>query len=57
MENDEGLWEYETVSESSEYEHEGNGTACRYLNHGGCRHGSECLWKHAPDEKSVRDQL
>lgn len=57
MENDEGLWEYETVSESSEYEHEGNGTACRYLNHGGCRHGSECRWKHAPDEKSVRDQL
>ena len=51
------LWETETVSDSSEYHHEGNGSSCRYLNHDGCRHGSHCRWKHAPDEKSVRDRL
>ena len=51
------LWDTETTSDSSEYEHEGNGTPCRYLNHGGCRHGAHCRWKHAPDERSVRDQL
>lgn len=51
------LWDAETTSDSSEYEHEGNGTPCRYLNHDGCRHGAQCRWKHAADANSVRDQL
>lgn len=52
-----GLWEAATESDSSEYDHDGNGTPCRYLNHDGCRHGSRCRWKHAPDDRSVRDEL
>ena len=51
------LWDIMTDSDSSEYEHEGNDRPCRYLNRDGCRHGSHCRFKHAPDEKSVRDQL
>ncbi|TFY60955.1 hypothetical protein EVJ58_g4815 [Rhodofomes roseus] len=51
------LWEIMTESDSSEYEHDGNGTPCRYLNHDGCRHGSKCRWKHAPDTRSVRDEI
>ena len=57
MEDTDPLWEIMTQSDSSEYGHEGNGTPCRYLNHGGCKHGAKCRFRHAPDEKSVRDQL
>lgn len=37
--------------------HAGNGIPCRYYNHGGCRRGSECTYSHAPDDKSVRDDM
>jgi len=46
-----------TESDSSEFAHEGNGIPCRYNNHNGCRHGAQCRFKHAPDNKSVRDEL
>lgn len=35
----------------------GNGTPCKFYNHGGCRHGQQCRFMHAPDSKSVRDEL
>lgn len=57
MEETDPLWEVMTQSDSSEYGHEGNHTPCRYLNHDGCKHGAKCRFRHAPDEKSVRDQL
>lgn len=46
-----------TQSDSSDYKHEGNGIPCWYNNHDGCKHGSKCHFKHAPDIKSVRDEL
>ncbi|KAG7453095.1 uncharacterized protein BT62DRAFT_959370 [Guyanagaster necrorhizus] len=46
-----------TNSDSSDCHHIGNGIACRYYNHGGCRRGESCAFSHAPDEKSVRDNL
>ena len=57
MEGTSPLWEIMTESDSSEYGHEGNGTPCRYLNRGGCKHGRKCRFRHAPDDKSVRDEL
>ncbi|CCM00578.1 uncharacterized protein FIBRA_02613 [Fibroporia radiculosa] len=46
-----------TESGSSEFLHGGNGIPCRYLNHEGCRRGSHCRFKHAPDAKNIRDKL
>ena len=54
---DEAAEEYEAYSGSSDCEHEGNGTACRFYNHGGCNRGKACRFSHAPDGKSVRDDL
>ncbi|KAL1745725.1 hypothetical protein HDZ31DRAFT_2135, partial [Schizophyllum fasciatum] len=44
-------------SGSSDCEHEGNGTACRFHNHGGCNRGRTCRFSHAPDRNSIRDDL
>jgi hypothetical protein len=30
-------------------------TTCRFYNHSGCRRGKKCLFSHAPDTRSVRD--
>ncbi|KAJ4477324.1 hypothetical protein J3R30DRAFT_202991 [Lentinula aciculospora] len=32
-------------------------TNCRFYNHLGCRRGKKCLFSHAPDARSVRDNL
>ena len=53
----EPLWEVLTESDSDEREHEGDGVACYGWDHDGCRGGGACPQKHAPDERSVRDQL
>ncbi|KAJ3825745.1 hypothetical protein F5880DRAFT_1550201 [Lentinula raphanica] len=48
-------------SDSEDYKHKGKnkGTklACRYYNHDGCRFGNSCRYKHAPDDRSIRDEL
>lgn len=47
------------LSESEECAHVGNRVPCRYYNRkeGGCQRGLECGFMHAPDERSVRDNL
>ncbi|KAI0345588.1 hypothetical protein BDW22DRAFT_1426260 [Trametopsis cervina] len=45
------------MSDSSDYEHGGNEIPCRHYNHQGCKRGKDCLYKHAPDNRSVRDTL
>ena len=54
---DEDRMEIDSQSDSSDYGHEGNGIPCRFYNHGGCNKGTHCSFSHAPDEKSVRDDL
>ncbi|KAI9432268.1 hypothetical protein H4582DRAFT_2056832 [Lactarius indigo] len=49
--------ELESVSDSSDFNHEGNGVLCRSYNHDGCKRGLECKFSHAPNYKSVRDPL
>ena len=49
--------ELESVSDSSDWSHEGNGIPCRFYNHDGCLRGTDCRFSHAPDHKSVRDRL
>jgi hypothetical protein len=49
--------ELESVSDSSDWNHEGNGIACKFYNRDGCLRGSDCRFSHAPDHKSVRDRL
>ncbi|PPQ97683.1 hypothetical protein CVT26_001866 [Gymnopilus dilepis] len=49
--------EADELSDSSDCNHVGNGIQCRFYNHDGCARGSECQFSHAPDEKSVRDEL
>jgi hypothetical protein len=44
-------------SETSDFNHEGNGTQCRFYNHDGCARGPMCRFSHAPDMKTVRDGL
>ncbi|KAF8186347.1 hypothetical protein BJ912DRAFT_971462 [Pholiota molesta] len=44
-------------SETEDCKHVGNRTACRFYNKGDCRRGTECKFSHAPDAKSVRDEL
>jgi hypothetical protein len=55
------LWEkkleLESVSDSSDWNHGGNGIPCRFYNHDGCKHGNACNFSHALDHKSVRDRL
>lgn len=55
-------WDYEalevaSVSESSDCYHVGNGVPCYFYNRTGCTRGASCTYSHAPDEKSVRDDL
>lgn len=49
--------ELESVSDSSDWHHEGNGIPCRFYNRDGCLRGTDCRFSHAPDHKSVRDRL
>ncbi len=49
--------ELESVSDSSDWNHEGNGIPCRFYNHDGCLRGTKCRFSHTPDHKSVRDRL
>ena len=44
-------------SDSSDCLHVGNGVPCRFYNHAGCVRGAECAFSHAPDERSIRDEL
>lgn len=47
----------EEESDSEDCAHAGNGTPCRSYNHGGCTSGTHCRYSHAPDKRSVRDEL
>ncbi|CDO78199.1 hypothetical protein BN946_scf184770.g2 [Trametes cinnabarina] len=47
----------EEESDSEDYQHAGNGTPCKSYNHHGCSKGKGCRFRHAPDWKSVRDNL
>ena len=49
--------ELESVSDSSDWNHEGNGIPCKSYNHGGCKRGNTCKFSHARDFLSVRDRL
>lgn len=49
--------EIASLSDSSDCNHVGNGIPCRFYNHEGCAKGDKCIFSHAPDEKSVRDDL
>lgn len=49
--------ELASLSDSSDCNRVGNGIACRFYNHQGCARGSQSTFSHAPDEKSVRDDL
>src|SRR6266702_306243 len=53
----EKMAELESVSDSSDWNHEGNGIPCRFYNHDGCMRGTECKFSHTPDHKSARDRL
>ena len=46
-----------SVSDSSDCNHTGNGVPCRFYNRAGCAKGERCAYSHAPDEKSIRDNL
>ncbi|KAH9059677.1 hypothetical protein EDB87DRAFT_1577500 [Lactarius vividus] len=46
-----------SVSNSRDFNHEGNGVPCRSYNHDGCKQGPECKFLHVPDHKNVRDRL
>jgi uncharacterized protein YodC (DUF2158 family) len=48
--------ETDVESVSSDYEHEGK-YACKDYNRLGCDQGRECIYRHAPDEQSVRDRV
>lgn len=54
---DDNKVELESVSDSSDWNHEGNGIPCRFHNHDGCLRGTNCRFSHAPDHRSVRDRL
>lgn len=47
----------ESLSESSDCEHAGNGIPCKFYNRTECKNGHACLYSHAPDQKSERDAL
>ena len=49
--------ETDVLSETSDYEHEGSGVPCKHYNHEGCKAGSACTYRHAPDTRSIRDKL
>jgi len=47
----------ESLSESSDCEHAGNGKPCKFYNHRECTKGRACQFSHAPDYQSERDAL
>ncbi|KAI9459565.1 hypothetical protein F5148DRAFT_961781, partial [Russula earlei] len=49
--------ELESVSDSSDWNHDVNGIACRFYNHDGYLCGTRCRLSHAPDYRIVRDRL
>ena len=51
--------EVEDESDSEDFAHTGNGLACKEYNTSdkGCGRGAACRSSHAPDLKSVRDEL
>ncbi|KAI0311175.1 hypothetical protein OF83DRAFT_1177837 [Amylostereum chailletii] len=49
--------EIASASDSSDFEHEGDGEPCRAYNHEGCEEGRDCPRSHAPDIESIRDKL
>ncbi|OSD02333.1 hypothetical protein PYCCODRAFT_1390492 [Trametes coccinea BRFM310] len=49
--------ELEDESDSEDFRHTGNNVPCKHYNHNGCTRGTQCRFSHAPDEKSVRDEL
>ncbi|KAJ3561085.1 hypothetical protein NP233_g10412 [Leucocoprinus birnbaumii] len=50
-------WDPPIDSDSEEARHTTNGKACKFHNHGGCSKRARCGYSHAPDNKSVRDEL
>lgn len=53
----EDVLDLEEESDSEDYKHKGSGTPCRFHNRRGCTQGARCRFSHAPDPKSVRDEL
>ncbi|KAI0264888.1 hypothetical protein BC834DRAFT_825660 [Gloeopeniophorella convolvens] len=49
--------ELESLSDSSDCQHVGNGYPCFRYNHNGCTRGTQCPLSHAPNCKSLRDGL
>ncbi|KAF8258070.1 hypothetical protein EI94DRAFT_1708353 [Lactarius quietus] len=49
--------ELESVSDSSDWNHEGNSFPCSYYNHDGCTQGVKCEFSHGPDHRSARGKL
>lgn len=49
--------EVDSGSDTSDANHTGNAVPCLFYNHQGCARGTSCKFSHAPDEKSVRDDL
>lgn len=47
----------ESLSESSDCEHTGNGIPCKFYNRTERRNGRACRFSHVPDTKSERDAL
>lgn len=54
---DDDALEVDSLSNTSDCNHRGNGVPCRFYNREGCAKGTLCTFSHAPDEKSVRDEL
>ncbi|KAF9068046.1 hypothetical protein BDP27DRAFT_1295616 [Rhodocollybia butyracea] len=44
-------------SDTEDHHHKGNKLPCRYYNHEGCQFGKVCRYMHAPDNRSIRDEL
>ena len=49
--------EREDESDTEEFVHMGNGSPCKFYNDDGCTRGRRCQFRHAPDSRSVRDEL
>ncbi|KAF8646277.1 hypothetical protein AX16_007286 [Volvariella volvacea WC 439] len=50
-------FDIQSESDTSDCHQVGNGVACRFYNRNGCNRGSNCRFSHAPDERSIRDEL
>ncbi|KAI9065693.1 hypothetical protein FKP32DRAFT_1674525 [Trametes sanguinea] len=49
-------FELEDESDSEDF-YDGNDVPCNHYNHARCARGTQCRFSHAPDRKSVRDEL